>query len=58
MKKIFLSALLLLAISTVWAQANPPALNSIKIEDLKKDLYEFAPLQKSDVPPALSPYPK
>jgi len=42
MKKIFSNFLLLLIANFVVAQNNPPGLNLIRIEDLKKDLYAFA----------------
>ena len=42
MKKIFLNFLALLIANFVFAQHNPPGLNLIRIEDLKKDLYAFA----------------
>jgi hypothetical protein len=43
MKKLSLTFLLFLLINQLFAQLNnPPALNSIKIEDLKKDLYAMA----------------
>ncbi len=42
MKKIFLNFLSLLIANFVLAQHDPPGLNLIRIEDLKKDLYAFA----------------
>jgi hypothetical protein len=43
MKKIFLLSLIFLFSQTLFAQINnPPALNSIRTEDLKKDLYALA----------------
>ena len=43
MKKLFALSLILITSSTIFAQTNnPPALSSIKIEDLKKDLYAHA----------------
>ena len=42
MKKIVANFLSLCIVSFVFAQNNPPALNMIRIEDLKKDLYAFA----------------
>ena len=43
MKKLFALSLILITSSSIFAQTNnPPALNSIKIEDLKKDLYAHA----------------
>ena len=43
MKKLFALSLILITSSSIFAQTNnPPALSSIKIEDLKKDLYAHA----------------
>jgi hypothetical protein len=42
MKKLFSNFLFLLIANFVVAQNDPPALNLIRIEDLKKDLYAFA----------------
>ena len=42
MKKIFSNILLLFIANFVFAQHDPPGLNLIRIEDLKKDLYAFA----------------
>ena len=43
MKKLFALSLIIIASSTLFAQTNnPPALSSIKIEDLKRDLYAHA----------------
>ena len=42
MEKLFSNFLLLLITNFVYAQYNPPGLNLIRIEDLKKDLYAFA----------------
>lgn len=42
MKKLFLNFLFLLIANFVVAQHDPPGLNLIRIEDLKKDLYAFA----------------
>ena len=42
MKKIFSNFLLLFLANFVFAQHDPPGLNLIRIEDLKKDLYAFA----------------
>jgi hypothetical protein len=42
MKKIFLIILAITCTNIINAQTNPPALNSIRMDDLKKDLYAFA----------------
>ena len=42
MKKIYLNFLILVIANFVAAQNNPPGLNFIRTEDIKKDLYEFA----------------
>ena len=42
MEKLFSNFLLLLIASFVCAQHNPPGLNLIRTDDLKKDLYAFA----------------
>lgn len=42
MKKLFLNFLLLLIANFVFAQHDPPGLNLIRTEDLKKDLHAFA----------------
>ena len=43
MKKLYLLSLLIIGTNALFAQfKNPPSLNSIRTEDLKKDLYALA----------------